>query len=64
MHSHRSAVIERGCSIGANHAQKMPADGFGPEDTRDTTAFSVIMAVTFGLIVLRMPFECASPASA
>ena len=35
--------------LGPIMLKKKPADGFGPEDTRDTTAFPVIMAVTFGL---------------
>src|SRR5216684_9250532 len=29
-----SAAIERGCSIGANHAQKLSADEFMSNDTR------------------------------
>jgi hypothetical protein len=29
-----SAAIERGCSIGVNHAQKLLADEFRPDDTR------------------------------
>jgi hypothetical protein len=32
MHPRPSAAIERGCSIGANRAQKLSADEFGSKD--------------------------------
>jgi hypothetical protein len=53
-----SAAIERGCWIGANHAQNCLLTRIAASAA---TAFLIIMAMTFGLTLPRTPFERGPP---